>query len=493
MRLVSPFVVASMLSVFGCSSSDSPPGQQTNSDAGTDAAPSVLEIACTDAAGKTFAAPSTLAGDKGAVLACSTEMVIDKETLLADAKAEGYVGGAFASGAHVFRVQYVTERGNGKPGFSSAVVYYPDAPTAAKMPGVVVLHGTGGQAGKCATSQDALGLQKGGQMYMVRPLVGMGVPVIVPDYAGFAGAGADGNPLSGYAFSEDVGKSALDAARALAKMVPSKLDGRFVLVGHSQGGHTTLSALAMAERYAPELQIAAAVAYAPLWFSELGWGAMLAVPDLFPMSTSAFPIAVGVWYHYTHAEILDGPGKGAELFASSKRAAIKDFVEGRCTVDDAFRGLGASVADLYDPAFIDAIGATGITGDACDNSDPAAKAVCDRWLARYKADRPHLTGKAKSTPLLVLQGDADTTIPPDRAVCGFDRLEADGANVTFCIETGAEHTPLVYETSDYVSHWIAARVLGAPEPPKCARDRTTLKDASGNPIVCTTPPPNDKD
>ncbi len=454
----------------------------------------LLEVACNDSVADTYAAPTSVTGAKGSILKCAKDGDVSKDVMYADDVAEGYSGKTFASGARIYRIQYVTERANGKPGFGSAIVYLPTAPAAAKMPIAVVNHGTGGQAGKCAPSQDVKGSAKGGMLYMVRPLVGMGIPVIAPDYAGFAGFGAKDNPPSGYAFSEDVSRSALDAARALQLMIPSRLAGKVVLVGHSQGGHTTLSALAKAESYAPELNIAAVAVYAPLWFSQLSWGAMIGLPDYFQMKDSSFAIAVNIWYHYSHAEIIDGPGKGAELFVPAKRAALKDFFDNKCQVDDAFKALGNTVADFYDPALSAAIGTTAVGGDPCTNADPTAKALCETWSARYKADRPHLTGKALTVPLLVWQGDADATLTPDRAVCGFDRLRADKANLTACVKPGADHTPLVYQASSEVADWVAARVLGAPEPTKCAKDDSALIDPkTGKRFTCNTPPPNDKD
>jgi pimeloyl-ACP methyl ester carboxylesterase len=494
-QLVTLFIALPLLSL-GCTSSDSKNNHADAGGTGADAGVSLIEIPCSDSAVDAYAAQTKLGGAKGSILKCAKDVDISQDVLNADATAAGYVGKSFVSGARAYRISYVTERATNPatPGFGSAVVYIPDAPAAAKTPIAVVAHGTGGQGTTCSPSQDAAGMEKGGEMYMVRPLVGMGIPVIVPDYAGFAGYGATGNPPSGYAFSADVGRSMLDAARALQKIVPSRISDQVVLVGHSQGGHTTLSALAMAETYAPELNIVAAVAYAPLWFSALSWGALLGLPDLFPMKNNSFAIAVAIWYHYSHAEILDGPGAGAALFAPDKRAALKDFVDNMCKVDDGFKSLGNTIADLIDPALIGAVGSSAAAGSPCDTTDPAAQAICEKWNARYKADRPHLKGKAATTPLLVLYGDSDTTIPAGRAMCGFDRLHADNANVSICVQTGADHTPLVYMTSSYVSEWIAARTLGGPEPAKCERDETTLKDPStGKEFICATPPPNDKD
>lgn len=491
-----------MLATAACSSSSDPSAvptdtgvAETSGDAIVDGGgASLLEIACGDDATSTFAAPATITGAKGTILRCARDLSIDKDKMLVAAQADGYVGKAFVSGAHLYRLTFVTERATEPPtpGFSSAILWLPDNPVSKTLPVIVAAHGTGGQGGKCAPSQEAAGLEMGGMAYLARPIVGAGFAVIVPDYAGFAGYGATGNPPSGYAFSADIGRSTLDAARALKLAIPSHVGNQVVIVGHSQGGHTALSALAMAATYASDLDIVAAVAYAPLWFSNLSWGAMLAVADLFPMSTSSFAIATGAWYHYSHGEIEDGAGHGGDIFAADKRAAIKEWFDGHCSDDDFFKGLGAKSTDLYDPAYTAALGNHAIDGSDC-TGDGTAKALCDRWMARYKGDRPHLTGKAAAVPLLVLYGDADTTIPADRMACGFERLKSDKSNVTFCIETGADHHGVVEKRGSYVADWIAARTLGAAEPAKCARDETTLVGTDGKIIECATPPVNDKD
>lgn len=74
------------------------------------------------------------------------------------------------------------------------------------------------------------------------------------------------------------------------------------------------------------------VAYAPSWFAMNSFAAMILTPASFPTSTEADAVAASAWYHYSHAELLDGPGRvrcssrpaSAMRFArSSKAAAIR--------------------------------------------------------------------------------------------------------------------------------------------------------------------------
>jgi pimeloyl-ACP methyl ester carboxylesterase len=509
-RFLPCWLLGGALGFSACSTSSEPPstpsdsaipdaavGETPPADSVADAAdarpPLAIEVPCTDTKESTFAAPTgALPGENGAIIRCSHDSDATKEQLMALSVADGYAGTPFVSGARLYRVIYRTERGTNPatPGYSSAVVYLPDHPIAAKLPLLVTSHGIVGIAAKCAPSQSSKGLAEGGMAYVARSLVGAGYAVIAPDYAGFAGFGAPGNPLTGVADSADVARSMLDAVRALKNTIASNASDQVVLIGHSQGGHTTLSALALAESLAPDLNIVATVVYTPFWFSNLAWAALFPLADSFPTSTSAFPIGFGLWYHYSHAEILDGPGHGQDLFAPSKRAAIRNFVETSCDTDD-IKALGDKVTDLYDPAFINAMGNAGL-GEPC-GGDPTAKALCDKWLARYKADRPHLVGKAAKVPLLVLFGDKDTTITPDRAMCGFNRLRNDKANVTICVQAGKTHESIVSGEASYVNEWLAARVFGAAEPARCSADETSLTDSKGKQVTCATPPPDDLD
>jgi pimeloyl-ACP methyl ester carboxylesterase len=297
---------------------------------------------------------------------------------------------------------------------------------------------------------------------------------------------AASNPPSSYAQATDVARSTLDGSRALKHLYP-QLDDATVLVGHSQGAHSVLSALALGETYGAQGAIAGVAVYAPLWLSQRSWGALLddglaRERDYLLKGAYADASAVSVWYHYTQAELLDGPGEGLKLFKPAKQAAVKQFIEGSCWGEYAPLQDNATYAyELFEDAFRLAI-ATPATGLA---QCLAGDAICTKWLARYSADRPHLTGKAAATPLLVMYGGKDTTVPPERMSCGIDRLKQDGTKLTVCYEENADHHSLLGVSGDRVSDWIASLTLGAPAPASCAANETAITKK------CDTLPPND--
>jgi dienelactone hydrolase len=472
-RPTSRFALLLLASIFhtACSSSNEPDADTMTGDAGDDSALDI-DIACDDTIDSIYADPGPLPASKGAVLRCARDQDLSADDI-AKALPE-YVGKPFTSGAHVYRILYRTERGDdaNTPATSSAAVLVPTVPRASKLPLVVVSHGTRGQGAPCAASKLA-------ELYQTGPLVGAGYVVIAPDLAGFNNYGAKNNPPSIYAGATDVGKSTLDGAKALRNMVGSALSDKIVLVGHSQGGHTTLAALAMSASYDAGGTIAGVFVYTPLWISQASWGGLPLLATSFPFKDYTLLNSAAIWYMYTHGEALDGPGHGGDIFRPGVRAAIKNFQDNVCMEDAAgpLQALGETIVDVYDPSFSDAVAGPVGLGAPCDND------LCKKWAARFAADRPHLKGSALKVPIQIAYGGADKSIPPERLACVLDRLDVDKAAYELCIEPGADHPGVVYKRADFANAWIAARTLGEPDPPAC--DTPFMRPD------CATPPPND--
>ncbi len=458
-----------------------------------------IEIACADTIDSIYADPGTLPADKGAIIRCAKDKYLSASQLntmlLADVP---FTARAVTNGSHAYRVLYRTERGTVPPtaGYSSALVLLPDTPRATKLPVVVASHGSRGQCPTCAASKEDpfdVGVNPDFER-QVYTLVGYGYAVMVPDLAGYANYGATGNPPSAYDSADDVGKSTLDGARALRKLIPSLLTDKVVLVGHSQGGFTALSAAALFDSYGADGTLAAVATYAPTWITQRSYGAITALPGAFPFMGSEGANAISIWYHYTHGELLDGPGHGGDVFLPAKRAAIKDFVDNAGWYSGTppwatLYALGSTATDIYDPSFTNAIGqyAAGFAADCpTDSTGP----LCQTWKARYLADRPHLTATEAMVPNLLLWGDTDTSVPPERITCAIDRLKGDGVALTVCVAPGVDHGGVVGAKADYVGDWIAAQTLGATMPAACAQNETSIM-SSGMLATCATIPPND--
>jgi pimeloyl-ACP methyl ester carboxylesterase len=343
---------------------------------------------------------------------------------------------------------------------------------------------------------------------LVFPMVGLGFPIVVPDLAGYANFGAPGNPPSAYANARDIGKSTLDGARALLKMFPNAFNGKIGIVGHSQGGFSTLASVALAPTYAPELDIGAVATFSPLWISQATWGALLYEAADYPIggpTADPTPTAVSIWYHYTESELLDGPGQGVSLFQPGQQTTIKNFVDNDCwytgyngagpesTWDAAtaypdLQAAGTTALSFFSPYFVSAIEQPAAFGTAvkpCGDDD--AGLLCQKWIARYAADRPHLVNPP---PILISYGGDDETIAPPLMACVLQRLNQDNAAFKLCVDPQYGHTSNLRAHADFAAAWLGQQLLGEAAPNGSQCILSVLDDDAGAPVGCQTPPPN---
>jgi pimeloyl-ACP methyl ester carboxylesterase len=447
------------------------------------------EIPCTDTDDSIYADPGDVSSKPiGTILKCAKDpdLTVAELTAAVDVTDDGgdiaYSGATLTSAAHVYRVLYRTTRGNGAPGYSSALVLLPATPRlglGAKLPEIVSAHGSRGQTGKCAPSLDnpAGAYVEEDFQHQVYPLVGLGYPVIAPDLAGYANFGGTNNPPPAYSNRQDVGQSLLDGARALRNLIPSSLTEQIVITGHSQGGSTALNALSLADTYGAGGVITAVALYSPLWFSQAGYGGILfsQVQSEFALDAGSAAVPVSLWWHYTESYLLDGPDAALELINPSVGTAVQSFVDSDCwsasypdlqaagnTPDDFF-------TSIYQGAIVPA--AIPILADGTCEGTPAQVALCNTWIGRMKNDWPHLTGGAAKVPILIYYADNDTTLPPDYTQCVFNRLTSDQTNYQVCYDTNpVGHGGVVAENASNVVEWIASKTIsdgGAPSLSNC--------------------------
>jgi pimeloyl-ACP methyl ester carboxylesterase len=447
------------------------------------------EIACTDTIASIYADPGDVAAKPiGAILKCAKDQDLSVAQMTAavdvadDAGDHAYSGTPFTSAAHVYRVLYRTTRGNGAPGYSSATVLLPATPRngmGSRLPVITSAHGSRGQAGQCAPSLDneAGAFVQEDFQHQMYPMVGLGLPVIAPDLAGYANFGAAGNPPPTYSNREDVGQSLLDGARALRNLIPSSVTEQVVITGHSQGGMTALNALSLADSYGAGGVVSAVALYSPLWFSQIGYAGIFYEPTVFTLDGGSIAPPVSIWWHYTESYLLDGPDAALELFDPGHAQAVQSFVDNECWGDSypILQAAGNSANDFFSQAYQKAITSAAIpllgNGNCSGAGDSTAVALCNKWIARMVHDWPHLTGGAAKVPILIYYADQDTTLPPDWIQCVFNRLTGDQANYQVCYDTNpVGHSGVVSENASNVVDWIAAKTLsdgGAPQLSNC--------------------------
>jgi pimeloyl-ACP methyl ester carboxylesterase len=484
-------ITLAVVGMLAACSSDDKKGVVAAADAGPVAVKIDPALPAADTVASVYADPGALTKapeNRGKILKLAKEDDFPKEIVQAMLDALGYKGRPVTTGAAVYRVLYQTERGdaNGSAGYSSAKLLIPLIPAAevSKLPVTVVLSGTRGQAKGCeASSKDPYAVDS--TLTNAYATLAQGLPVIFTDMAGYANYGAKGNPPSGYAMSADGGRSTLDAARAVLKIFP-QFSKQVNLIGHSLGGHTALSALAISESYlGSDAQIAAVGVHAPLWLAQRSWGALLdantAASQGVSVASSPLTAAITAWYHYSHAEILDGEGEGIKLFKPEYQTKVKAFVDGYC-LGGEFSSFPAVeyAAEMFVPGFGASIG-----GVAAGFQSTCPDATCTKWMDRYKADRPAITGAAANVPILITYGDKDTTIPLPRMKCAVETLSKDKATVKFCMKKGLDHSSVVGATAEGIVDFLKSKTIGGAESAMCDSDASGLTEA------CSTIPPNE--
>jgi pimeloyl-ACP methyl ester carboxylesterase len=130
-------------------------------------------------------------------------------------------------------------------------------------PVITYAHGSTGSADTCAPTW---GYDKSDLTSYAYPLLKRwlkaGYAVVRTDYEGLGTPG-----VHGYLVGATEGRSVLDAVRAARALEP-RLSKRYVIAGHSQGGHAALFAAALAPAWTPDLKLRGTVAFAPA--SHLG-------------------------------------------------------------------------------------------------------------------------------------------------------------------------------------------------------------------------------
>jgi pimeloyl-ACP methyl ester carboxylesterase len=165
------------------------------------------------------------------------------------------IGGA-PLGATTYRVLYRSTGLDDKPILVSGVVIVPQGdPPPGGRPIVAWAHPTSGIVPRCAPSLAIFLFQ---QIQGLRSFVRDGYVVAATDYPGLGTAGP--HP---YLVGTSEARAVIDSVRVAGQLPGAGGGKKFVVWGHSQGGHAALFTGLIAKTYAPELDLLGVAAAAP--------------------------------------------------------------------------------------------------------------------------------------------------------------------------------------------------------------------------------------
>jgi alpha-beta hydrolase superfamily lysophospholipase len=346
------------------------------------------------------------------------------------------------NGATVWRVLFHSRSIYGHDIAESGYIAVPSAPPPpGGYPVLTWAHGTSGFAGICAPS---LFTTRGSGIYLIPGLATYlhdGFVVAATDYQGLGTPG-----IHPYLLGQSEGQGVLDAARAAMRLPGLRVADKVLIYGHSEGGDAALFAGQLAPTYAPELHVLGVVAAAPA--TSLSTIMTVAVT---PSGGGILQFSVPTAYTWVRT-YRDLPAH--DLFTAAGLRVAQQYVPVDCA-----RGL------------VPAIAARGLTPTTIFVPGALANPVV---AAHVRENDP---GRVRTrAPVLVVQGTADTTVPPGLT---DTFIRSAGCTVGDTLEyvhvTGATHGTVVITATSLISRWMMDRLDGAPPPSTCGKpgDMTT--------------------
>ncbi|HUY86232.1 MAG TPA: alpha/beta fold hydrolase [Acidimicrobiales bacterium] len=322
-------------------------------------------------------------------------------------------------------------------GADIAVSGYVVIPTSAAPSGgrpiITWAHGTTGVARICAPSlfsnaSDASGI------YLAPDLtqyIQSGYIVAATDYQGLGGP-----TVHPYLVGQSEGQNVLDAALAAGHLPGASASNKVIIVGHSQGGHSALFAGQLAPQYTPSLNVLGTVAIAPL--TEVA----TALPLALQMGANESALLVSAAYAWSNT-YSDLPMNS--IFDSSAIPTI-DKLETTTCENQVSKGLAK------------------LPPNKILLTSFASNSALVKHLAENSPGSVHT-----QSPILILQGAADTTIPDILAEM-FEKNQCPAVNDNMALRLypGATHGTVLKASSSDMLSWISDRFAGTPAATGCS-------------------------
>lgn len=299
-------------------------------------------------------------------------------------------------------------------------------PTSTPPPGgfpvVSWAHGTTGIADTCAPS-----LKPDLYTAIANGLLDKGYLVTGTDYEGLGTPGR--HP---YIVGESEARGVLDIVRAARRLPDLHASDRYLVWGHSQGGHAAMFSLHIADGWAPELHLVGVVAGAP--------PSQLLLINSY-LQTSPFKYYILMAAAGFNAAYGD---QRAPLDAVLTPAGVQ-------TLGDVDQGCTGELANKT----------AGLDYHTLQKADPA---TVPAWTQLLKENDPGQFTQASREPLLIIQGGNDEQVPVISTQLLFTHLCQIGQTEQRWVYPGQSHAGVIPPSLGDMETWIDHRFAGAPAP-----------------------------
>jgi dienelactone hydrolase len=329
------------------------------------------------------------------------------------------------AGVHgtLYRVMYHSRSVLGKDIAVTGLVAVPATPPpTGGYPVISWAHGTTGIADVCAPSLDPTSYAG-----FANTLLDQGYLVTATDYEGLGTPGR--HP---YIVGDSEARGVLDIVRAARQLPQLHASDRYLVWGHSQGGHAAMFSLHIADQWAPEIHLVGVVAGAP------------------PSQLLFF-----------NAALQNSPFRYYLLMAAAGFNAA--YGDQQAPLDAVLSPLGLQKLALVDQGCTGTIaaGVQGINFSDLEKADPAS---VPSWHDLLVANDPGRFTQAVSQPLLIIQGGADEQIPVVSTQLLFGQQCALGQGTQRWIYPGQSHAGVIGPSFNDMLAWIADRFAGKAAP-----------------------------
>ncbi|MGH6866795.1 MAG: alpha/beta fold hydrolase [Methyloceanibacter sp.] len=340
--------------------------------------------------------------------------------------------GGGPGGGDAFRILYRSTGLNGEPISVSGAIFIPAGkPPAGGRNVIAYAHPTSGVVEACTPS---LMPDTAGMIWGLPSMIAKGYVVVATDYPGLGTPG-----VHPYLIGVSEARSVLDSVRAAIALPRSGASNRFVVWGHSQGGHAALYTGQLAKSYAPELRLLGIAAAAPATY----------LVELFradSASSAGRELTAMTIYSWSHlynerASTLVEPNamNVYRVMASDCIESVAEFL----AIDKAEKPLDHTRFLKADPT----------------RTEP--------WRSIMLRNTP---GQAPAgAPVFIAQGTADTLVRPPITKQFGEALCRQGAKVMLVDFKGVSHTFAAKASVNTALKWMDDRFRGVPAPSVCRR------------------------